>query len=353
MLTEQQQAFRATGIGASECAIAAGVSRYSSRLDLYLRKRGLAQPPQGDALLMGTLLEPVVLELYRRSHPTWQVIAPNVSLRSPSHPLAIATPDGFVTESGDPPVVEVHPETGQRVAVRADRLVQVKTTGSLGHGQWGEEGTDEIPLDYLAQVQWEMAVAGVPVCDLALLVAGRTFKLYTVAFDADLFRDLYLVNEAFWYEHVAPGRPPEVDGSEAGRLLLAQRFPRENKGEELTATDEIDKLGHAILALKKAERDNATQRALLEQRLQEVMGTAESMQGRGWRATWKLRAGSTQWKGVAGAVIALADDARRLLSEGFTDDAVEVLKRAPALVSAYKSEPSRVFRAAADNEEEQ
>lgn len=355
MLTEEQHEFRSTGIGASECGIAAGVSRFATKVDLYLRKRGLAPRIENDAMLLGTLLEPVVLELYRRRHPTWQVIAPNVSLRSPSYPLAIATPDGFVTEGGEPPLVEYDGATGMRTKVRADRLVQIKTTGSLEHGDWGEEGTDEIPLDYLAQVQWEMAVAGVHVCDLAVLVAGRTLRQYTVRFDEDVFSDLYLVNEAFWHMHVAPGIPPELDGSEAGRRLLAHRFPRPDSGEEIQATPEIDKLGQAILGLKRAERDSATQRAIYEQRLMEIMGTAWKISGRGWHATWKMRSGATQWKAVAQAAIDAAAASASLMQQGLHEDAKRALDGVRDLANdkKFKSEPSRVFRAAAENEEEQ
>jgi hypothetical protein len=317
-----------------------------------LRKRGLAQVIENDAMLLGTLLEPVVLELYRRRHPDWTVIAPNVSMRSPHHPLAIATPDGFVCESNEEPMVNVDPESKERIRVRADRLVQIKTTAALS-ADWGPEGTDEIPVDYFAQVQWEMAVAGVPRCDLAVLVAGRTLRIYHVEFVEDVFKQIYRANEMFWLRHVASQHPPDVDGTDAGRALLSMLFPRENKKEELEATPAIDEIGHALIKLKSIERAAAAERAMFEQKLQYLMGSAEVVRGRGWKATWKTRAGAPQWKQIATAAIEAASLATKLLGEGRDVEAAEVLAAAPGLTNKFKSNDMRVFRAAADNEEEQ
>src|SRR4051812_1639091 len=54
-------AARSTGIGASEIAAAAGLSRYATPLEIYARKRGLMpEIEDNDAMRLGRKLEPVV-----------------------------------------------------------------------------------------------------------------------------------------------------------------------------------------------------------------------------------------------------------------------------------------------------
>jgi len=55
------------------------------------------------------------------------------------------------------------------------RLVEIKTARSADG--WGEAGTDEVPQEYLIQVQHYLAVTALPVADVAVLFGGQEFRL--------------------------------------------------------------------------------------------------------------------------------------------------------------------------------
>ena len=50
----------------------------------------------------------------------------------------------------------------------------------------GEPGTDEIPDYYMTQVQHYLAVTGVKTADVAVLIGGNDFRIYTIEADEEL-----------------------------------------------------------------------------------------------------------------------------------------------------------------------
>ena len=58
---------RSRSVGASEAAAVLGVCPYSTPIDVWQRKLGLAPPlPESEPMLWGTLLEPIILAEYER-----------------------------------------------------------------------------------------------------------------------------------------------------------------------------------------------------------------------------------------------------------------------------------------------
>lgn len=197
---------RRKGIGGSDVAAILGVSPYRTALEVYLDKRGeLIDQPENDAMRWGSRLEPVVRQEY--SDQTGRaVLVPDHILRHDRHDFMLANLDGF-TEDG--------------------RIFEAKTARS-GQG-WGDPGTDEVPQGYLFQVQHYMAVTGYPVADVAVLIGGSDFRIYTVEADRDLHNMLVDAEAAFW-QRVVDADPPEPV-SMADVKALWGRFSREQKIE--------------------------------------------------------------------------------------------------------------------------
>ena len=320
MLTEAQQRVRATGIGSSDIGAVAGLSPYARPIDVWMVKRGIAEVPETEAMRLGTALEPVVAGLYAREHLVdgeWLALPSDVwpgsvqgTLRHASEPWIVASPDRAVVDRAcvDAP--------GRAVV----RLVEIKTVSHCSAHHWGE-AHDDVPPWYRAQIEWQMLVAGVDVCDLVALIGGAELRVYRIARDPELAAMLVDVARAFW-RHVEAGTEPPIDGSDSWRAYLESRF-RGGRGEVLAATPEAEeiaaRLADAQARRKAAEADE--ERAANELRAR--IGDADGIAGEGWKATWKApRVGSPKWKDIAHA----------LGAEG-----------RPELVAQHTAPPSRRF----------
>jgi len=174
---------RRTGIGGSDAAAAVGLSKWRTPLELFLDKRGELETAENEPMLWGHLLEPVIRQEYaNRTGRT--VSVPEGIIRHPTVQFALMTPDGIADGS---------------------RVLQVKTARTADG--WGEEGSGDIPQEYVLQTQHEMFVTGLPVADVAVLIGGSDFRLYIVEADADLQAMLIEQERQFW-SMVQANEPP-------------------------------------------------------------------------------------------------------------------------------------------------
>jgi putative phage-type endonuclease len=177
---------RKTGLGASDASSVLGINPWKSPLALYLEKIGESDPiEETEPMRVGKLLEPIIAGEYERRHGV--KLHQQVFLRHPGYPEIFATLD----------------------AMRPDgRPVEFKSVGLRSAGEWGEDGSDEIPIHYRAQVYHQLAVSGAEACDVIALIGGQEFRQYTIPRVIDLIRGLLTIELDFW-EGVCARRPPE------------------------------------------------------------------------------------------------------------------------------------------------
>ena len=276
-LTAEQHAIRATGIGGSEIADVAGLGRYSRSINIWERKTGRA-PPDAPThhMLRGQYLEGGMRDWYSQivnelRGPT--SVLPGKTERHPEHKLVVATPDGLV-----------FPNQGA-----LERVLELKSPGFRTADQWGEPGTDEVPIEYVAQTTWEMAVTGAQLADVGALIDGD-LRIYTVAYSPSLFEALLERAERWWRDYVVADTPPPPDGSESYSDHLARRFPRSN-GDLLIATPEDDALAAALREARDAKDRAESRYEELRQRLQARIADADGLAGTGWKITWREQKG--------------------------------------------------------------
>lgn len=267
-LTDEQRALRRTGIGGSEIAAVVGLDPYRTPLDVYLAKVEGYEEPDNAAMERGRFLEAGVADWY--AYRTGRVLMPCTTVR---HGRLLCTPDRVGLLDGHPP-----------------RDLSIKVPGPYVREQWGEAGTDEVPVPYAAQVQWELKILAAleisePVADLAAPVDGD-LRVYTLTADAELQAMLVEGAERFWRDHVEPKRPPPLDHTPSSARWLARRFQRDTQpmrkaglADEVLAAELQDALTHAATASERA--------TLLEHRMRECIGEASGIEGSGWRITWK------------------------------------------------------------------
>lgn len=201
------------GIGASEAAAVVGLSPWRTPLDVYLDKIGTAvaeEPHDSESMYWGRELEAVILRRYIRDSGR-DIDIVQKTVRSAAHPFMVATPDG----------------------VGADRLVEIKTAGIRQAREWGEPGTDAVPMQYLIQVTHQMIVTGHQLADLAVLIGGNDYRVYSVVRDEELAGMLIEREHAFW-QTVEARIPPEPTSLAAAAL----RWPTDD-GKSIAATPNV------------------------------------------------------------------------------------------------------------------
>jgi putative phage-type endonuclease len=208
---------RRLGIGGSDAAAVACLSPRRTPTDVYFEKISEETVDNSNEdTRRGQLLEPAVRQMYsNRTGRT--VIVPDDAVVNPNIGFIRANLDGIASGT---------------------RVVQIKT--SRDRSGWGEDGSSDVPVEYLCQVQHEMLASGLHVADVPVLFGDFEFCVYTV--DADLeFQQLLLDQEmAFWHRVIQRIPPEPVTTSD-----LKKRWPR-----------------HVIDATEASGRDIAAARAL-------------------------------------------------------------------------------------------
>lgn len=258
MNREQFLANRRKGIGGSDAAAVLGLSKWKTAYDVFLDKTGQAEPtPDNDAMLWGRLLEPVIRQQY--ADRTGREVAMPEMLTMADKPYIVANVDGLCS----------------------DRVLEIKTARTSK--DWGEEGTDEVPMQYFLQCQHYLMVTGKPVADVAVLIGSADFRIYTVEANEKLFGVMQTAYAEFWNNHVLTGTPPEA----VSYADAVARFKVSN-GQSIEATPEIvaaiDALADASERVKEAEKLEED----LKGKIMTFMGENETLTVDGLtRVSWK------------------------------------------------------------------
>lgn len=257
--------YRKTGMGGSDASVVCGISRYKSLVELWMEKTGQLPPQEaGEAAYWGTMLESVVREEFTKRTGI-EVSKPSVILQSEEHPFMLANVDGICE----------HPELGACI-------FEAKTASAYKAREW----EDTIPDEYMCQVQHYMAVTGYQGAYIAVLIGGNTFRWKFVERDEELISMLLELESAFW-SHVQDYTPPPLDGSDASKKFLSERFPSSTLSSHITLPDTAaDLLAQYDEACEELEIvTEKKQRA--ENLLKEMMGSNEVGVAGGRVITWK------------------------------------------------------------------
>jgi putative phage-type endonuclease len=227
---------RREGVTASEIAVLMGLSPYDSPYGLYHRKLGIL-PQQDDAGAMerGRVLEPYIAAKFAERHPERFVCGDGRELwRHGDRPWQMATPDRTL---GNP-----------------DSVLECKVDG--GSDDWGEPGTDEIPVHYRAQALWQMDVMGVGTAHVACLrVLQWDVREYVITMDDAARADLELMRaEAREFLDRLGIDPPEVDWRPATLKALKTMYVGEDGGDIKVRASLAISYAAAVRKFKAAER---------------------------------------------------------------------------------------------------
>lgn len=236
-------------LGGSDAAAILGVSRWKTPLQLYLQKRGevsddfALDPFRARVLKRGKRMEPVVIDMLEEEHGLKLVRRstpenPNYHV-DPEHPFLAAEID-FEWE--------VTPEIIQHfedyLEVRLDPALvgtiqngEIKTVHPFASGQYGEEGTDEVPIEYGAQAAHGLMVTGRQITLFGVLVGSDNLVVYIFKRDEETIAGMRDQEVRFWNENVLGGVPPKPQSLPDVYTLFKKLGTTERE-----ATDEVKAL---------------------------------------------------------------------------------------------------------------
>lgn len=276
MITEAQKQRRNAGIFASDAAyIMTGKG-----VEIALQKMGEIDGPDLDhvpSVQLGNILEEPTLDAYER------LVKPQSLIRSPDtmlHPKFSwfgCHLDGFAQIDDAP------------------RVVEAKAFSIFDRGNWGDPGTDEVPVERLWQCMAQMAITGaaqadIPICFVneAALVQFLTkgtvsVEIYVIQRNEELVE--YMIEECgkVWQGVQDKQLPTPINTGDAELI-----YRRASKGKIIEATDDLLDL-YSLLssqkAAKKLAEDNEENTA---SRFKALIADAEELRYNGKTlATWK------------------------------------------------------------------
>lgn len=216
MLTKEELEERRKGIGGSDVAAIAGLSKYKTPLDVYLEKvEGFYSVNYNDAIHFGNVLEPLIANEYaiRTGSVVHKATKPIISNQ---YPFMIGNLDYLL--------------------VHANAILECKTASIYQKEEWGENDTDFIPQEYLLQVAHYAIITDVEFVDIAVLIGGQEFKIYKYTRNKELENTIINIEKTFWNNHVICHIPPPPKTIKDITYL----YPSSKEGSKFVADYKLD-----------------------------------------------------------------------------------------------------------------
>lgn len=280
---------RNEGLGASDAPVALGLSPWRTPFELWREKTGHAAAFEETLpVQVGKALEPILLATF--AEKTGLIVTDSQrQFVDEANTWRWATVDGIASDGA---------------------LVEGKCISWTG-GEWGEEGTDQIPLPYVFQVQHGLACTGLPKAYVPVLFEAKRFAIYVVMRDEELIGVLTAREREFW-QRVLDNDPPPLTTTNDAKLKY-----RESAETSVYADAAIAEK----VALLKAQREALDAAAQLHDEtkaaVMDYMGASAVLLGEDGKqlATWRTAKGRT-YIDADGLRKALPDVATRFTKTG-------------------------------------
>lgn len=214
MITEQQREERKLGIGGSDMPIILGLSSYKTPYQLYLEKIGEVDTSQDmtEYQYWGHQLESVIRDEFAKRNNV-AVETPDTAIH-PFHDYLRGNVDGFIPAW--------------------NAVLEVKCSASFMAHQWGEDGSDTIPMSYLVQVAHYCAVLDADCAYIAVLIGGNEYRQFKYIRDLELESTVIDAAKKFWecvQTRTAPAPINQID--------LKLMYPKHDPEKTITVEPDI------------------------------------------------------------------------------------------------------------------
>lgn len=267
---EEWLELRKHGIGSSEVAAILGLSPWCTPYQLWMIKKGLAEPKEETfAMRAGLYLEDAVSRFFSDAtgHTIIKASGSNWIAIDPERPYLRVSPDRtyWLCDAK-------HNRTGKGIC-------ECKTTQL-------KVDADCLPPHWLCQLQYQLGVTGLQHGALAWLSQGRDFGYREVDFDPAYFEWMATEVTNFWHRFIEGNEVPDV--TDVADVLL--RNPRHTDGKVLVADDEMLDAVKTINRIKPRISTLDSRKKDAEAAIKKRMGDAEVLmpkEGGKPLATWR------------------------------------------------------------------
>ncbi len=269
---------RASFLGGSDIGAILGVSKYRSAMDVWLEKTG-KQVDRKDtfALRFGSFAESFIADEYALLTQEKLVNHPH-GLIHPKYSFCVGHIDRFILENQEFPLFTTDG------VLNAKKLLECKTANHYSQGDWGEPGSDAIPLPYLCQCLWYLGITNLAEIDVDVLLGVSDLRIYTITRVLELEMLLFEKAAFFWTEHVQKDIPPKPQSINDCQTL----FQRSSVGKSIEANRETLALIQQLITLEAQAQVDEEQIDQINQTLMETMADAEVLTYLGKPiVTWK------------------------------------------------------------------
>lgn len=220
--------------GASIAAAVCGMSEYKTPLYVYRECMGLIHEEEEDKVKarrkrVGLAIEPIIIQEYEIETGN-QVDYPLPCYFHPDYSFLGATPDGMVLGSGG----------------EWDHPLDSKDSGVNMASHYGEEGTDDLPVDYLMQAQQQMLVMDADIQETVVMI-DRALKIFRIERNEDL-QACIIECAGELAQRMACGSPPDPQWEHPSTPKLIKEIYGTIENETVEIPEEI-----AIYWMRKKE----------------------------------------------------------------------------------------------------
>ena len=256
---------RKSYIGGSDVASICGLNKYKSAMQIYLEKTStdVSETVISGAMEWGTLLEDTIASAYSTRTGFSIEVEPNV-IRHSEHSFIAANIDRWADSKA--------------------HILECKTAGFMMSKEWGQEYTDQIPESYLCQVAYYAAICDVEKVDIAVLIGGQDFRIYTYNRNREFEEKIIKIAHKFWTKNILQKVPPKC----INLTDTANLWPKSN-GKEILADDHIIKEIQELKIMQSEVKQLEEAIILKKVDIQEFMQDYDVLSDSNGRiiATWK------------------------------------------------------------------
>lgn len=244
--------WRRKGIGGSDVAAIAGLNKWKSPVAVWLDKTGQIDPEEpGETAYWGNQLEDLVAKEFE-IRTGMKVRKKNSILQHPYYPFMLANIDRYI------------------VGVREG--LECKTSSEYRKDEWKD---DNIPEEYILQVQHYMAVTGYETWWIAVLIGGNKFMYKRIERDEEIINYLIQIEKDFWTKYVVPKVLPPVDGSQASTEILNKLYPEAVPDSKIDIPPSAQNLLDQYDQAKEQEKYWADKKEEAANKIKQLMGENE------------------------------------------------------------------------------